>query len=141
MAAPIYVSLFLQTRGRRLSAQVPPRRWRMDEALRAVADPTRRAILRLVRDDELAAGEIAGHFPSMSRPAVSQHLRVLADAGLVGVRPDGNRRLYHWRPEGLRDTVAFLGDMWADSLSRLKLGAEREEWPTRARARRKENRR
>jgi len=106
----------------------------MDEALRAVADPTRRAILRLVRDDELAAGQIASHFPSMSRPAVSQHLRVLTDSGLVDVRPDGNRRLYRWRPEGLRDAATFLDEMWSDRLARLKAAAEREEWPDRARA-------
>jgi DNA-binding transcriptional ArsR family regulator len=110
----------------------------MDDALRAVADPTRRAILRLVRDGELAAGEIATHFPSMSRPAVSQHLKVLADAGLVDVRPDGNRRLYRWRPEGLRDAAVFLEDMWIDRLARLRLAAEREEWPSRARVRRKD---
>jgi DNA-binding transcriptional ArsR family regulator len=106
----------------------------MDEALRAVADPTRRAILRLVRDGELAAGEIATHFPSMSRPAVSQHLRVLTDSGLVEVRPDGNRRMYRWRREGLRDAVGFLDEMWSDRLVRLKIAAEREEWPERARA-------
>jgi DNA-binding transcriptional ArsR family regulator len=105
----------------------------MDEALRAVADPTRRAILRLVRDGELPAGEIARHFPSMSRPAVSQHLRVLAGAGLVDVRPDGNRRLYRWRREGLRDAATFLEEMWSDRLARLKTAAEREEWPRRAR--------
>lgn len=102
----------------------------MDQALRAVADPTRRAILRLVREGDLPAGEIASHFPSMSRPAVSQHLRVLADAGLVEVRPAGNRRLYRWRPEGLRDAVAFLEDMWSDRLARLKAAAEREEEPS-----------
>jgi DNA-binding transcriptional ArsR family regulator len=105
----------------------------MDEALRAVADPTRRAILRLVRDDELAAGEIAGHFPSISRPAVSQHLRVLSDARLVDVRPDGNRRLYRWRREGLRDAATFVEEMWTDRLAALKIAAEREEWPERAR--------
>jgi DNA-binding transcriptional ArsR family regulator len=105
----------------------------MDEALRAVADPTRRAILRLVRDDELPAGQIASHFPSMSRPAVSQHLRVLADAGLVEVHPDGNRRLYRWRREGLRDAATFVEEMWSDRLSRLKIAAEREEWPQRTR--------
>jgi DNA-binding transcriptional ArsR family regulator len=105
----------------------------MDESLRAVADPTRRAILRLVREGELAAGEIATHFPSMSRPAVSQHLRVLTDAGLVDVRPDGNRRLYRWRREGLRDAAAFVEEMWSDRLARLKAAAEREEWPERAR--------
>jgi DNA-binding transcriptional ArsR family regulator len=106
----------------------------MDDALRAVADPTRRAILRLVRDDELPAGEIAHHFPTMSRPAVSQHLRVLADAGLVEVRPEGNRRWYRWRREGLRDAAMFLEEMWSDRLSRLKSAAEQEEWPERARA-------
>ena len=107
----------------------------MDDSLRAVADPTRRAILRLVRDDELPAGEIARHFPSISRPAVSQHLRVLADAGLVDVRADGTRRLYRWRREGLRDAAAFMEEMWSDRLARLKRAAEREEWPRRARAR------
>lgn len=105
----------------------------MDDALRAVADPTRRAILRLVRDGELPAGEIAGHFPAMSRPAVSQHLRVLSDAGLVDVRPEGNRRLYRWRAEGLRDAAIFVEEMWSDRLARLKAVAEREEWPERAR--------
>jgi DNA-binding transcriptional ArsR family regulator len=106
----------------------------IDESLRALADPTRRAILRLVRDRELPAGEIATHFASMSRPAVSQHLRVLADAGLVDVRPDGNHRLYRWRREGLRDAAAFVEEMWTDRLARLKAAAEREEWPTRTRA-------
>jgi len=106
----------------------------MDEALRAVADPTRRAILRLVREDDLAAGQIAEHFPSMSRPAVSQHLRVLAEAGLVEVRADGNRRIYRWRREGLRDAVSYLDEMWSEGLARLKAAAEREEWPERTRA-------
>lgn len=108
----------------------------MDEALRAMADPTRRAILRLVRDGELAAGEIAGNFPSMTRPAVSQHLRVLTDSGLVDVRADGNRRMYRWRREGLRDATAFLDEMWSDGLARLKVAAEREEWPERIRSQR-----
>ena len=113
----------------------------MDQALRAVADPTRRAILRLVRDRELPAGEIARRFPQVSRPAVSQHLRVLADAGLVDVRPDGNRRLYRLRREGLQDAAVFLQDMWSDRLAGLKEAAEREEWPERTRARRKATRR
>ena len=108
----------------------------MDQALRAVADPTRRAIVRLVRDQELAAGEIANHFPSITRPAVSQHLRVLTDSGLVEVRPDGNRRMYRWHREGLRDAVTFLDEMWSDGLARLKIAAEREEWPERTRAQR-----
>lgn len=99
----------------------------MDQALRAVADPTRRGILRLVRDREVGAGEIARRFPAMSRPAVSQHLRVLADARLVEVRREGNRRLYRARPEGLADVAAFLQEMWSDRLGRLKAAAEREE--------------
>ena len=66
--------------------------------------------------DEVPAGEIAAHFPTMSRPAVSQHLRVLADAGLVVVRPEGNRRLYRWRRDGLSDAAAFLEEMWSDNL-------------------------
>ena len=106
----------------------------VDEALKAVADPTRRAILRLVRDGERPAGEIAQHFPSMTRPAVSQHLRVLTEAGLLDVRAEGNKRLYRLRPEGLRDAATFLEEMWADNLTRLKLAAEREEWPERTRA-------
>jgi DNA-binding transcriptional ArsR family regulator len=105
----------------------------VDESLRAVADPTRRAILRLVRDGELSAGEIARHFPTISRPAVSQHLRVLTSAGLLEVRPDGNRRLYRWRREGLRDAAVFVQEMWSGSLARLKIAAEREEWAARAR--------
>jgi DNA-binding transcriptional ArsR family regulator len=110
----------------------------VDDALRAVADPTRRAILRLVHDAELPAGEIAGHFPAMSRPAVSQHLRVLSDAGLVVARRDGNRRLYRLRPEGLADAAQFLDEMWADRLTRLKAAAEREEWPARTHAARRQ---
>jgi DNA-binding transcriptional ArsR family regulator len=98
-----------------------------DGALKALADPTRRAILRLVRDGEVPAGQIAVRFPGMSRPAVSQHLRVLSEAGLVVVRPDGNRRLYRWRPEGLRDVAGLLEEMWSGGLARLKAAAEREE--------------
>jgi DNA-binding transcriptional ArsR family regulator len=112
----------------------------VDLALRALADSTRREILRLVRDAELPAGEIAHHFPTITRPAVSQHLRVLADAGLVDVRADGNRRLYRLQPAGLRDATQFLGEMWSDRLERLKLAAEREEWPERTRAARRTRR-
>jgi DNA-binding transcriptional ArsR family regulator len=114
-----------------------PEAARMDESMRALADPTRRQILRLVHEDELPAGEIARHFPAMSRPAVSQHLRVLTDAGLVTVRPSGNLRLYRWRPEGLNDVTAFLREMWSGRLQALKAAAEREEWPARDRAKRR----
>ena len=130
----------LHTRGGPGEVQARMAEELIDESLRAVADPTRRAILRLVREREIPAGEIATHFPAISRPAVSQHLRVLADAGLVEVRPDGNRRLYRWRREGLRDAAAFVEEMWADRLARLKQAAEREEWPARTRARRSERR-
>ncbi|MFI6535728.1 ArsR/SmtB family transcription factor [Nonomuraea sp. NPDC050547] len=99
----------------------------MDEALRAVADPTRRAILLLVRDGEVAAGDLARHFPGISRPAVSQHLRVLISAGLLGVRRDANRRLYRLRREGLSEAARFIQDMWSDRLDRLKEAAELEE--------------
>ncbi|PZF79244.1 ArsR/SmtB family transcription factor [Jiangella anatolica] len=98
----------------------------MDDALRAVADPTRRAIMELVRDDERSAGDIAARFPGMSRPAVSQHLRVLADAGLVAVRRDGNRRLYALRPAGLADAAGFIERMWSAQLGRLKEAVESE---------------
>lgn len=80
-----------------------------------------------MRDDERAAGEIAGHFAGISRPAVSQHLRVLSDAGLVSARKDGNRRMYRARPEGLTEAWTYLDEMWADRLVRLKSAAEREQ--------------
>jgi DNA-binding transcriptional ArsR family regulator len=113
----------------------------IDLALRAVADPTRRTILRLVRDDERAAGELADYFPTISRPAVSQHLRVLSDAGLVVTRKDGNRRMYRARPEGLAEAWAFLDDMWADRLGKLKAAAEREQAQVDEQARRRRRRR
>ena len=71
----------------------------LDLALRAIVEPRRRDILRLVQDVELPAGEIASHF-DVTRPAISQHLRVLLDSGLVQVRRDGTRHLYTARPEG-----------------------------------------
>ena len=86
-----------------------------DETLKAIAEPRRRAILRLVADDELPAGEIAAAF-DVSRTAVSQHLTVLKNAGLLTERRDGTRRLYRARPEGLAGLRAFLDDMWASSL-------------------------
>ncbi|MGH9024613.1 MAG: ArsR/SmtB family transcription factor [Acidimicrobiia bacterium] len=95
----------------------------VDAALRAIAEPNRRAILRLVRDDERSAGDIAAHF-DVSRPAISQHLRVLADAGLVAVRRDGTRRLYRAQPEALADVRKFLESFWDDRLARLKGAVE-----------------
>jgi DNA-binding transcriptional ArsR family regulator len=103
----------------------------IDDVARALSDGTRRSILRLVRDDERSAGDLAGQFRTMSRPAVSQHLRVLHQAGLVTVRSDGNRRMYRARTEGLADMWQYLDEMWADRLERLKAAAERAEWPER----------
>ena len=98
----------------------------MDAALKAIAEPHRRQILRLVRDEELSAGEIASHF-DISWPAISQHLGVLKEAGLVDERRNGVRRLYRVRPEGLTDLQAFLEEFWTDRLAALKREAEREE--------------
>jgi DNA-binding transcriptional ArsR family regulator len=98
----------------------------MESALKAIAEPHRRRILTLVRDGELSAGEIASHF-ELSRPAVSQHLTVLKEAGLVDERRNGTRRLYRARPEGLVDLKAFLDQFWDDRLRALKREAEREE--------------
>jgi len=95
----------------------------MEQALRALSDAGRRRILDLVRDEERSAGEIAAEF-TVSWPAVSQHLRVLKDAGLVTERRDGTRRLYRARPEGLADVRAFLDGFWDDKLERLKREAE-----------------
>ena len=96
----------------------------METALRALSDPGRRRILALVRDEEHSAGEIAAEF-TVSWPAVSQHLRVLKDAGLVTERREGTRRFYRARPEGLDDVRAFLDEFWDDKLKNLKREVER----------------
>lgn len=98
----------------------------MEAALKAIAEPRRRAILRLVWDAERSAGEIASHF-DVTRPAISQHLTVLREAGLVSERRNGTRRLYRARPEGLAAVRAFLDELWEDRLEALKREAEREE--------------
>lgn len=98
----------------------------MDTALKALAEPRRREILKLVRNRERTASEIATHFP-ISRPAVSQHLRTLEDAHLVTVRLDGTRRWYRARPEGLGELRRWVESMWTDNLRDLKRAAEREE--------------
>ena len=98
----------------------------MEAALRAIAEPRRRQILRLVRDDELSAGEIASHF-EVTRSAVSQHLRVLKDAGLVSERRQGTRRIYRIRPEGLAELRDFIDGLWEVKLDTLKRVAEAEE--------------
>ena len=98
----------------------------MEAALRALAEPRRRDILRLVVDRERSAGEIASHF-EVTRPAISQHLTVLKDAGLLAERRDGTRRLYRARPEGLDEVRAFLDEFWGTGLERLKTVAEQDQ--------------
>jgi len=101
----------------------------VESALKAIAEPHRRRILTLVRERELSAGEIAAHF-EVSRPAVSQHLTVLKEAGLVDERRNGTRRLYLARPEGLAELKAFLEEFWDDRLAALRREAELEEGST-----------
>jgi DNA-binding transcriptional ArsR family regulator len=98
----------------------------MQTVVHAISAPRRREILRLVRDRELPAGEIAARF-DVTRPTISQHLTVLKDAGLVSECREGTRRLYRARPEGFVVVRSFLEGVWVDSLERLKLAAEQEE--------------
>jgi DNA-binding transcriptional ArsR family regulator len=92
--------------------------------LNALADPRRRAILRLVRDVERPSGEIATYFPDVTGPAISQHLRVLREAGLLAERRSGTRRMYRARREGLRGLREWLREYWDDALDDLKQAAE-----------------
>jgi DNA-binding transcriptional ArsR family regulator len=97
-------------------------------AFGALADPTRRAVLDLLRRGSLPAGQIARAFP-VSRPAISKHLRLLRRAHLVRERREGRRRLYHLNPEPLRAVDAWLNDyriFWQMSLSDLKSFVETE---------------
>ena len=98
----------------------------MQTAIQALAEPRRREILELVRDRELTAGEIASGF-DVTRPAISQHLGVLKEAGLVSERREGTRRFYRARPEGLKELKEFLEGFWAFHLDQLKREAEAEE--------------
>ena len=98
----------------------------MDEALRALAEPRRREILRIIGGDELPAGDIAARF-DVSRPAISQHLAVLKAAGLVTERRVGRHRLYQVRPEALKELRSFIEGFWDDALSRLADAAEAEQ--------------
>ena len=107
----------------------------MEAVVRALAKPNRRRILELVSDRELPVGRIASHF-DVTGPAVSQHLRVLKEAGLVTERREGTRRLYRARPEGLMELRAFLESFWDDRLAVLKRETEKEWGKRRARAER-----
>ena len=97
----------------------------MEAAIKAIAEPRRREILRLVWNGERSSGEIASHF-DITGPAVSQHLRVLKEAGLVNERREGTRHLFSANRETLRQVRDHLAWMWDDSLSDLKRAAENE---------------
>lgn len=90
-----------------------------DAVLRALADPHRREILRLVQHTELPAGRIAASF-TLTQQAVSQHIGVLKQAGLLSERREGTRRLYTLRQESLEPVRDLLSELWPDSLRRLK---------------------
>jgi DNA-binding transcriptional ArsR family regulator len=98
----------------------------MQTAFQALVEPRRREILRLIRDRELTAGQIASGF-DVSRPAISQHLGVLKEAGLVSERREGTRRFYRARPEGLKELREFLEGFWTFGLQQLKREAEAEQ--------------
>lgn len=94
-----------------------------DAVLRALADPHRRQILRLVQHAELPAGQIAASF-TLTQQAVSQHIGVLRQAGLLTVRRQGARRLYALNRESLEPVRELLSEFWPDALSRLKKAVE-----------------
>ena len=96
----------------------------MDAALKALAEPRRREILRLVWMRELPATDIADHFTEVTRPAISQHLAVLKTAGLVTERRDGTRRLYRADRNEMKNLRKFLDEFWTSELERLRDVAE-----------------
>ena len=99
----------------------------MDAALKALAEPRRREILRLVWSQELPATDIADRFRDVSRPAISQHLSVLKEADLVTERRDGTRRLYRANTATMAELRTFLDDYWTSGLERLRDVAEAEQ--------------
>ena len=103
--------------------------YRSGLALGALGDPTRRAILELLRDGPRPVGELAEALP-VSRPAVSQHLAVLKAAGLVAARPAGRRRLYAVDPAGLDALRAYLEGLWGQTLASYRQAAEGGTEPT-----------
>ena len=96
------------------------------EAFEAIAQPTRREILRLLAGSERSVGEVVSRF-KLSQPAISQHLKVLRESGLVNERREGTRRLYSVRAEGIADVHDFLAELLPAGLERLKRAAEAEQ--------------
>src|SRR5881628_572926 len=97
----------------------------VDAAIRAIGEPRRREILRLVWSAERSSGEIASQF-DITGPAVSQHLKVLREAGLVNERHEGTKHLFSANRKALRELRDHLAWMWDDSLANLKRAAEHE---------------
>ena len=95
----------------------------VETVLKAIAEPRRQDILRLLWQRERAAGEVAAHF-DISRPAISKHLRILKEAGLLEERRVGTQRLYRARPERLADARRFLESFWDEGLAAIKRSAE-----------------
>lgn len=106
----------------------------MDVQLRAICDPTRLEILKALSRRELRTGEIASAFP-VSRPAISHHLRVLSEAGLVRVRRQAQSRLYSIDAAAVRELRSRFNRFWDDALARLKAAAEAEPRARRRRSR------
>ncbi len=94
-----------------------------EDTITALADPTRRDIIDRLRGGALPVAAIAQDMP-ISRPAVSQHLRVLSDAGLLTVTPSGNKRLYAIAPDGVDDLRRYLDSLWDDALDAFARAAE-----------------
>lgn len=99
----------------------------------ALADPTRRTILEALRSGPLAVGEIARDVP-VSRPAVSQHLRVLREAGLVSETPEGTKRIYHADPRGLEELRIYLEETWGEALESFRVAASEESRKARSKS-------
>ena len=95
----------------------------VETVLKAIAEPRRQEILRLLWQRERAAGDVAAHF-DISRPAISKHLRILKEAGLLEERRAGTQRLYRARPERLADARRFLESFWDEGLAAIKRSAE-----------------
>jgi DNA-binding transcriptional ArsR family regulator len=98
----------------------------IEKAIHAIAEPRRRDILHLVRTGELTSTAIASHF-NITPPAVSQHLKVLEESGLIVVRREGTKRFYRIRREGFAGLRDYIDQFWNDNLLRLKEAAEEEE--------------
>lgn len=99
----------------------------IDHVLQAIAEPHRREILLLLQSAELSASEIAAHFTDISRQAISQHLALLTETGLLSMHREGTRRLYRTRPEGLEELRRFLDGFWDEQLQLSSASADRSK--------------